>query len=520
MTKKIEILTLFPDMVGAAFGESIIARAVSKGILNIKCRQIRDYTQNRQGKVDDYPYSGGPGLVMAYQPIADCIRAASAEIMQDKSDGLERPYIIYMSPQGTPFTQKTAERLVQKDNLIIICGHYEGIDERVIEEFVDEEISVGDFVLTGGEIPAMCVTDCIARLIPGVLAEGSAETESHQGLLLEYPQYTRPAEIEGKKVPDILISGNHDEIVKWQIEAAEERTARKRPDLFDIYSEQKQERETFYFDNSATTKQDARVTEVMSRAARFTYGNPSSLHRMGLEAERALSAARREIAGYIGAQEKEIYFTSCATESNNWALRGFLDANRHAGKRVIISAGEHASVTETAAVLSSMSYDVQTVPLTKNGLINTDILRELVTKDTAIVSVGHVNSETGAVQDIAEAARIVRSINPRAVIHTDCVQSFGKLNVSVQKLGCDMLSVSAHKIHGPRGVGFLYIRQGLRLTPLLTGGGQERGMRSGTENRYSRTRGGRTPDVRQGEHGGAFYPCKEYEPHIQGYFNG
>lgn len=143
---------------------------------------------------------------------------------------------------------------------MLLCGHYEGIDERIIEEFVDEEISLGDFVLTGGEIPAMAVADCVARLLPGVLAEGSAERESHSGMLLEYPQYTRPAEIEGKKVPEILLSGKHEEIEAWQLRAAEERTKRKRPDLYDKYAEQKQKNEVFYFDNSATTRQDDRVT--------------------------------------------------------------------------------------------------------------------------------------------------------------------------------------------------------------------------------------------------------------------
>ena len=169
-------------MVRAAFQESIIARAISKGILEIDCHQIRDYTTNKQGKVDDYPYGGGPGLVMAYQPIADCIRSVSRACTGEK------PYLIYLSPQGRPFDQETARRLAGKENLMLLCGHYEGIDERIIEEFVDEEISLGDFVLTGGEIPAMAVADCVARLLPGVVAEGSAERESHSGMLLEYPQ--------------------------------------------------------------------------------------------------------------------------------------------------------------------------------------------------------------------------------------------------------------------------------------------------------------------------------------------
>lgn len=473
MTKKIDILTLFPNMVNAAFQESIIARAVSKGLLELNCHQIRQYTTNKQGKVDDYPYSGGPGLVMAYQPIADCIRSVSAG---------DKPYIIYVSPQGKPFNQKKAQELVQKENLMILCGHYEGVDERVLEEFIDEEVSLGDFVLTGGEIPAMAIADCIARLIPGVLAEGSAEKESHSGLLLEYPQYTRPAEIEGKKIPEILLSGKHDEIEKWQVKTAEERTKRKRPDLYEIYEEQKLNSQTYYFDNSATTRQDDGVTEEMCRTVKFLYGNPSSLHHMGLEAERKLTSARKIIAETIGASEKEIYFTACATESNNWALRGYLEANPRAGRKVLISSTEHPSVSETAAFLSKNGYQVELLTVDNKGIVDMDKLRSALTPDTAIVSVMHVNSETGTIQPIKEISSIAKAVNPNIAVHSDCVQSYGKLPVSAKLMGVDMLSVSAHKIHGPRGVGFLYVKDGIRIAPLLCGGGQEKALRSGTEN--------------------------------------
>lgn len=473
MTKKIDILTLFPNMVNAAFQESIIARAVSKGLLELNCHQIRQYTTNKQGKVDDYPYSGGPGLVMAYQPIADCIRSVSAG---------DKPYIIYVSPQGKPFNQKKAQELVQKENLMILCGHYEGVDERVLEEFIDEEVSLGDFVLTGGEIPAMAIADCIARLIPGVLAEGSAEKESHSGLLLEYPQYTRPAEIEGKKIPEILLSGKHDEIEKWQVKTAEERTKRKRPDLYEIYEEQKLNSQTYYFDNSATTRQDDGVTEEMCRTVKFLYGNPSSLHHMGLEAERKLTSARKIVAETIGASEKEIYFTACATESNNWALRGYLEANPRAGKKVLISSTEHPSVSETAAFLSKNGYQVELLTVDNKGIVDMDKLRSALTPDTAIVSVMHVNSETGTIQPIKEISSIAKAVNPNIAVHSDCVQSYGKLPVSAKLMGVDMLSVSAHKIHGPRGVGFLYVKDGIRIAPLLCGGGQEKALRSGTEN--------------------------------------
>lgn len=478
-TKRIDILTLFPDMVSSAFRESIVARAISKGLIEVNCHQIRKYTANKQGKVDDYPYSGGPGLVMAYQPIADCIRDVAGKCGDTVSS---TPYIIYMSPQGTPFNQKTAKRLSEKENIMIICGHYEGIDERVIEEFVDEEVSLGDFVLTGGEIPAMAVADCIARLVPGVLADGSAENESHTGLLLEYPQYTRPAEIEGKKIPEILISGKHDEIEKWQIRASEERTKRKRPDLYKIYEEQKLNSNTYYFDNSATTRQNDDVTDEMADCAKLLYGNPSSLHHMGLEAEKKLNAARKTIAETIGASYKEIFFTSCATESNNWALKGYLHANPRAGRRIIISSIEHPSVLETAEFLSQNGYEVIKIPVNENGIVNVEKITEAINSDTALISVMHVNSETGAIQPLKEISKAAKLKKPDIAVHADCVQSYGKIPVSVKELSADMISTSAHKIHGPRGVGFLYVRSGIKIAPLLCGGGQEKGFRSGTEN--------------------------------------
>ena len=179
---RIDIMTLFPDMMQAAFSESIVARGVAAGFIDIKYHQIRDYTDNKQGKVDDYPYGGGPGLIMAYQPIA-----ATYNHIKEELSG-KKPYVIYMTPQGNVFNQSIAKKLSKKENLVILCGHYEGVDERVIEDFVDEEISIGDYVLTGGELPACVVTDSVARLVPGVLAsEEATESESHSDGLLEYP---------------------------------------------------------------------------------------------------------------------------------------------------------------------------------------------------------------------------------------------------------------------------------------------------------------------------------------------
>jgi cysteine desulfurase len=480
--KRIDILTLFPEMCGAAFKESIVARGIKAGLLEIDCHQIRDYTEDRQGKVDDYPYGGGPGLVMSYQPVKSAYDAVLAA--HPTEDG-RKPYTVYMSPQGTKFTQDVAKRLALQDRLIIICGHYEGMDERVIEDIVDEEISLGDFVLTGGEIPAMAVADCIARLVPGVLASSEAyENESHSDILLEYAQYTRPEVIAGRRVPEVLLRGNHAEIEAWRKQNAEARTMEKRPDLYRMYEQRERLRSTYYFDNSATTRQWDCVTRRMEEVTDRFFGNPSSLHRLGFEAEKELTAARRELAALIGAENPgNIYFTSCATEANNWVFRGILPANPRAGRHIIISAVEHPSVYLAAESMKDFGYDVDVAPVDADGRVNIERFTALLRPDdTALVSIMHVNSETGAVQPLDAIVRAVRAVRPEALIHSDCVQSFGKLPVNVSKLGLDLISVSAHKLHGPRGTGFLYAGDRVKLKPLLYGGGQENGLRSGTEN--------------------------------------
>lgn len=225
---KIDIMTLFPDSMRMVLGESIIGRAAKKGVIEINCVQIRDFTENRQRQVDDYPYGGGWGCVMMAQPLKSCLD----EIIS-QSEGL-RTRVIYMSPQGKTFTQADARRLRDDyDHLVLVCGHYEGIDERFIEECVDEELSIGDFVLTGGEIPAMAITDSVCRLVPGVLSDAECFTgESHWDGLLEYPQYTRPEVWEGRSVPPELLTGNHANVARWRRKKSIERTMDKRPDMF------------------------------------------------------------------------------------------------------------------------------------------------------------------------------------------------------------------------------------------------------------------------------------------------
>ncbi len=221
------IMTIFPDMVKDALNTSIMARAQAKGYISVNAVDIRDYTLDKHGKVDDYPYGGGAGMVMQAQPVYDAFMA-----IRKKCKG--KPRVIYVTPQGATFNQDMAEELSKERELVFLCGHYEGIDERVLEEIVTDNISIGDYVLTGGELPAMVMIDTIARLIPGVLNNDvSAEFESFNDNLLEYPQYSRPEEWNGRKVPDILLSGHHANVEKWRREQSIIRTYERRPDLLD-----------------------------------------------------------------------------------------------------------------------------------------------------------------------------------------------------------------------------------------------------------------------------------------------
>ncbi|MBO4338943.1 MAG: tRNA (guanosine(37)-N1)-methyltransferase TrmD [Clostridia bacterium] len=225
---KIDIMTLFPDMCNAFLNESIIGRARESGKVEINCINIRDFTDDKHNRVDDSTYGGGTGMLMQAQPIYDCYKSLCGEN--------EKPYVIYMSPQGRVLTQQRAKELSEKEHIIILCGHYEGVDERVLEEIVDEEISIGDYVVTGGELPALILTDCISRMLDGVLRNEEAYSlESHYEGLLEYPQYTKPYEWRGKTVPEVLISGHHANIEKWRREQSVERTKQKRPDLYEKF---------------------------------------------------------------------------------------------------------------------------------------------------------------------------------------------------------------------------------------------------------------------------------------------
>jgi len=222
---RFEVLTLFPEMLNSVFDTSIIGRARQAGLISVACTDIRSFTKDKHRRVDDTPYGGGYGMVMQCQPVVDCIRAVKSGLK-----GSTR--VIYMSPQGRLFNNKVVKELAGYDNLVLLCGHYEGIDERIIELEVDEELSVGDYVLTGGELAAAIVVDAVARTVDGVLPSSRCfEDESLEGGLLEYPQYTRPRVFEGLEVPEVLLGGNHAEIAKWRAARSLERTVAKRPDL-------------------------------------------------------------------------------------------------------------------------------------------------------------------------------------------------------------------------------------------------------------------------------------------------
>ncbi len=232
-------MTLFPAMCESVLSESIIGRARKAGKVELCCTDIRDFAGNKHNKVDDMPYGGGMGMVMAAQPIYSCYKS-----LYNKDE--PKPHLIYMSPKGKTLTQARVAELSKLDRIVILCGHYEGVDERVIEEIVDEEISIGDYVVTGGELPAMILADSVCRMLPGVLSDDACfEEESHFSGLLEYPQYTRPANWNGKDVPEVLLSGNHAEIAKWRRFMSFKITRQRRPEMFDKIELNEKERAAF-----------------------------------------------------------------------------------------------------------------------------------------------------------------------------------------------------------------------------------------------------------------------------------
>lgn len=237
VTMHIDILTLFPESIKAVMGESILGRAQKNDIIRIQPHQIRDYTTNRQMQVDDYPYGGGQGMIMQAQPLHDCW----ADVCRQAG---RRLHTIYLSAAGRRFTQTDAIRLKEtQERFILVCGHYEGVDERFIDACVDEEISIGDFVLTGGELPAMMIADAVCRLVPGVLSDASCfQDESHYSGLLEYPQYSRPENWQGRHVPPVLLSGHHGNIARWRRKEALRRTMLRRPDMLERFQPDQQDR--------------------------------------------------------------------------------------------------------------------------------------------------------------------------------------------------------------------------------------------------------------------------------------
>ena len=234
---RFHILTLFPEMVMDGLNTSIIGRAIEAGLLEINAVNIRDYSTNKHMKVDDYPYGGGAGLVMQPEPVYRAYEDLTKDMMK-------KTRVVYLTPQGTTFHQEMAKELAKEEELVFLCGHYEGIDERVLEEIVTDYVSIGDYVLTGGELPAMVMIDSISRLVPGVLHnDDSAGDESFENGLLEYPQYTRPPVFLDKEVPEVLLSGHHENIRKWRHEQSVKRTKERRPDLWEAYEKEMKEKD-------------------------------------------------------------------------------------------------------------------------------------------------------------------------------------------------------------------------------------------------------------------------------------
>lgn len=264
------ILTLFPEMVMQGLHTSILKRAVEKEYIYIEAVNIRDYTLDKHGKVDDYTYGGGAGMLMQAQPVYDAYKAVEERISvrnaaPNNTDGIDKktPRVIYVTPQGKTFHQEMAQEFSKEEDLIFLCGHYEGIDERVLEEIVTDYVSIGDYVLTGGELPAMVMIDAIARLVPGVLHnDESAATESFSDNLLEYPQYSRPEIWHDKKVPEILLSGNHAKISEWRLEQSIERTKKLRPELYEKWAS---DHEDYFRKKEKKEKKEARQRKKAMR---------------------------------------------------------------------------------------------------------------------------------------------------------------------------------------------------------------------------------------------------------------
>ncbi len=237
---RFHVLTLFPEMILNGMSESIIGRAIKNEYISLNVVNIRDYSDNKHMKVDDYPYGGGAGMVMQAPPVVAAYESVVENMNLDVTK--KKPRVVYMTPQGSVFNQDMAQDFAKEEDLILLCGHYEGIDERALEMIVTDHVSIGDYVLTGGELPAMVVMDCVSRLVPNVLNnDESAVFESFYDGLLEHPQYTRPVEFRGKRVPEVLLSGNHKKIEEWRKEKSLERTRQRRPDLLEKKEKEKKE---------------------------------------------------------------------------------------------------------------------------------------------------------------------------------------------------------------------------------------------------------------------------------------
>ncbi len=369
------VLTLFPEMVIQGLSPSVIGRAWEKKIISLNAVDIRDYTTDRHRKVDDYPYGGGAGMLMQAQPVYDAHRAVT---------GGRKVRTIYVTPQGTPFTQAKARELANEDELVFLCGHYEGIDERVLEEIVTDYISIGDYVLTGGELPAMVMIDAIARLIPGVLGNDiSAEEESFYNDLLEYPQYSRPEEWREKRVPEVLLSGDHKKVMQWRLEQARQRTAERRPDLYERY----QEKQLLIRKLGRHKRNNIHLMESLERGcAEVLYSETEPAHW----AEEACAETGNRIEAEKRRPEEVRAETGNRIEAEKHSPKEApAEAGKHTAEKSHTAAEKHSMKEQNSAEISILLYDrsCKTCMALAANTASGKIIAEKLPEDTEMVIV-------------------------------------------------------------------------------------------------------------------------------------